>query len=177
MGTKGPKAGNIFTSLRSRGLVGGQGQDPSIKGMGSPFKQTNGDGKDGSAYGAIKRFGEGFVNHVKTGLQKDANTVKKVVKNVGKNITKVYSDPKALVSNTLGSLGEMVGSLGQGNRHMDGPAPKAEESKKQVPPSKSKNSKAVLESEKKGDEAINDPMKKKATPFKKCGCGKKKCNC
>ena len=167
MGTKGPKAGNIFTSLRSRGLVGGQGQDPSIKGMGSPFKQTNGDGKDGSAYGAIKRFGEGFVDHVKTGLQKDANTVKKVVKNVGKNITKVYSDPKALVSNTIGSLGEMVGSLGQGNRHMDGPAP--------TPPSK--NSKAVLESEKKGDEAINDKMKKKATPFKKCGCGKKKCNC
>ena len=167
MGTKGPKAGNIFTSLRSRGLVGGQGQDPSIKGMGSPFKQTNGDGKDGSAYGAIKRFGEGFVDHVKTGLQKDANTVKKVVKNVGKNITKVYSDPKALVSNTIGSLGEMVGSLGQGNRHMDGPAPSQP----------SKNSKAVLESEKKGDEAINDKMKKKATPFKKCGCGKKKCNC
>ena len=160
MGTKGPKAGNIFTSLRSRGLVGGQGQDPSIKGMGSPFKQTNGDGKDGSAYGAIKRFGEGFVNHVKTGLQKDANTVKKVVS-------------------------KLTTGFGHGNRHMDGPeetvtVPVA--AKQGYSPSKSKNSKAVLESEKKGDEAINDKMKVKdkdvsATPLKKCGCGKKKCNC
>ena len=131
MGTKGPKAGNIFTSLKSRGLVGGQGQDPSIKGMGSPFKQTNGDGRDGSLYGSLKR---------------------------------------AFKRNALKGNG-------RGNDNMDGPAPKAEESKKQVPPSKSKNSKAVLESELKGDEAINDPMKKKATPFKKCGCGKKKCNC
>ena len=135
MGTKGPKAGNIFTSLRNRGLVGDQGQDPSIKGMGSPFKQTqpNEDGRDGSLYGSIKR---------------------------------------AFKRNALKGNG-------RGNDNMDGPAPKAEESKKQVPPSKSKseNSKAVLESELKGDEAINDPMKKKATPFKKCGCGKKKCNC
>jgi len=41
MGTKGAKAGNIYSSLKSRGLVGGQGQDPSIKGMGSPLKQVD----------------------------------------------------------------------------------------------------------------------------------------
>ena len=45
--------------------------------------------------------------------------------------------------------------FGHGNRHMNGPAP--------TPPNE--NSKAVLESEKKGDEAINDKMK--AGPKKK----------
>jgi len=42
MGTKGAKAGNIYSSLKSRGLVGGQGQDPSIKGMGSAAKFNSG---------------------------------------------------------------------------------------------------------------------------------------
>lgn len=78
MGTKGPKAGNIFTSLRGRGLVGGQGQDPSIKGMGSPFKQTK-DGSDASLYGKAKAALTGMAKNLGTGL-------------------------------------------GQGNRHMDGPA-------------------------------------------------------
>ena len=116
MGTKGPKAGNIFTSLRSRGLVGNQGQDPSIKGMGSPFKQTK-DGSDASVFGSVKRF----------------------AKNVGENIKKVHADPKALVSNVVGSLEQMVSSVGQGNRHMDGPAPSPDtQQTKQQPPSKSK---------------------------------------
>ena len=135
MGTKGPKAGNIFTSLRSRGLVGGQGQDPSIKGMGSPLKQTNGDGRDGSAYGALKRFGKSVI---KTGVEvqkHNANTV------------------KDMFNSTV--ISKLTTGFGHGNRHMDGPPPKTEQSK---------NSKAVLESEKKGDEAINDKMK--ATPLK-----------
>ena len=42
MGTKGAKAGNIYSSLKSRGLIGGQGQDPSIKGMGSAAKFNSG---------------------------------------------------------------------------------------------------------------------------------------
>ena len=161
MGTKGPKAGNIFTSLRSRGLVGNQGQDPSIKGMGSaakfnstlekkaqkgelpakfaeavmanksggsPFKQTK-DGSDASLYGKARAAVVGAVDA--------AGGVKGMAKNMVK------------------SMQTQLTSLGQGNRHMDGPAP--------TPPSK--NSKAVLESEKKGDEAINDKMK--AGPKKK----------
>jgi hypothetical protein len=41
MGTKGPKAGNIYSSLKSRGLIGGKGKDPLLN-CGSPFKQTKG---------------------------------------------------------------------------------------------------------------------------------------
>ena len=164
MGTKGPKAGNIFTSLRSRGLVGDQGQDPSIKGMGSaakfnstlekkaqkgelpakfaeavmanksggsPLKQTK-DGSDASVFGSVKRAVQGFV--------KTSGTL-------GGNY------PPAPPSG--GVVDKLIKGFGQGNRHMDGPAP--------TPPNK--NSKAVLESEKKGDEAINDKMK--AGPKKK----------
>jgi len=40
MGTKGQKAGNIFSSLKSKGIVGGKGTDPALKVLGSPFKQT-----------------------------------------------------------------------------------------------------------------------------------------
>ena len=160
MGTKGPKAGNIFTSLRSRGLVGGQGQDPSIKGMGSPFKQTqpNGDGKDGSLFGS---FARGIDKVTRGGV------------NVINKAAKIHGDF------SKGIYDKLTTGFGNGNRHMDGPAPSqpSKPNKQSYSASKSKNSKAVLESELKGDEAINDPMKKKATPFKKCGCGKKKCNC
>ena len=146
MGTKGPKAGNIFTSLRSRGLVGGQGQDPSIKGMGSPFKQTqpNEDGRDGSLYGSLKRaFKRNALNDA---LERNP-------------------------SNWMSSLGK-----GKRKKNIKGPGGNP------PPTPPNENSKAVLESEKKGDEAINDKMKVKdkdvsATPLKKCGCGKKKCNC
>jgi len=44
MGTKGPKAGNIYSSLKSRGLIGGKGKDPMLN-CGSPFKQTEGQRK------------------------------------------------------------------------------------------------------------------------------------
>lgn len=44
MGTKGPKAGNIYSSLKSRGLIGGKGKDPMLN-CGSPFKQTDGQTK------------------------------------------------------------------------------------------------------------------------------------
>ena len=40
MGTKGPKAGNIYSSLKSRGLIGGKGKDPMLN-CGSPFKVTD----------------------------------------------------------------------------------------------------------------------------------------
>lgn len=39
MGMKGPKAGNIYSSLKSRGLIGGKGKDPMLN-CGSPFKVT-----------------------------------------------------------------------------------------------------------------------------------------
>ena len=140
MGTKGPKAGNIFTSLRSRGLVGNQGQDPSIKGMGSAAKFTpalekkaeNGElkGKFAQAVMANKSGGSP-LKQTKDGSDASVfGSVKRVAKNVG----------KALVSNAVGNLEQMVSSVGQGNRHMDGPAPSPDtQQTKQQPPSKSKS--------------------------------------
>ena len=67
MGTKGPKAGNIYSSLKSRGLIGGKGKDPMLN-CGSPFKQTEGQdatfGPDGKApnpeiYAAIVKKDKG----------------------------------------------------------------------------------------------------------------------
>lgn len=37
MGTKGAKAGNIYSSLKSRGLVGADGKDPMLN-LGSAAK-------------------------------------------------------------------------------------------------------------------------------------------
>jgi len=45
MGTKGPKAGNIYSSLKSRGLIGGKGKDPMLN-CGSPFKVTDEKNKE-----------------------------------------------------------------------------------------------------------------------------------
>ena len=45
MGMKGPKAGNIYSSLKSRGLIGGKGKDPMLN-CGSPFKVTDEKNKE-----------------------------------------------------------------------------------------------------------------------------------
>ena len=70
MGMKGPKAGNIYSSLKSRGLIGGKGKDPMLN-CGSPFKQTEGQdatfGPNGKApnpeiYAAIVKEDKGKSN-------------------------------------------------------------------------------------------------------------------
>lgn len=50
MGTKGAKAGNIYSSLKSRGLVGTDGKDPmlnlgSVAKFNAGLKKASADGK------------------------------------------------------------------------------------------------------------------------------------
>jgi len=140
MGTKGAKAGNIYSSLKSRGLVGGQGQDPSIKGMGSPFKQTK-DGSDASVFGSVKR--------------------------VAKNAVKAYNNKVLSVADKLTT------GFGNGNRHMDGPAP-SQPSQPSQPSKPSKQSYSASKSKSKTPQqsysAVSKSKSKSKTPLLKKSC-------
>jgi hypothetical protein len=144
MGTKGPKAGNIFTSLKSRGLVGGQGQDPSIKGMGSPFKQTNGDGP---APSKPNENSKAVLESEKKGDEAINDKMKATpLKQVDKKGTRIINQGEKA------EAAYKAGNDKKGDRHKN----RAKRMKDRDDAKKSKNN---------------------VSPLKKCGCGKKKCNC
>jgi hypothetical protein len=174
MGTKGPKAGNIFTSLKSRGLVGGQGQDPSIKGMGSPFKQTNGDGRDGSLYGSLKRAfkrnalkgnGRGNDNMDGPAPSKPNENSKAVLESEKKGDEAINDPMKATPLKQVDKKGTRIINQGE----------KAEAAYKAGNDKKGDRHKNRAKRMKDRDDAKKS--KNNVSPLKKCGCGKKKCNC
>jgi|TARA_B110000238_G_C15966210_1_gene369653 hypothetical protein len=174
MGTKGPKAGNIFTSLKSRGLVGGQGQDPSIKGMGSPFKQTNGDGRDGSLYGSLKRAfkrnalkgnGRGNDNMDGPAPSKPNENSKAVLESEKKGDEAINDKMKATPLKQVDKKGTRIINQGE----------KAEAAYKAGNDKKGDRHKNRAKRMKDRDDAKKS--KNNVSPLKKCGCGKKKCNC
>lgn len=137
MGTKGPKAGNIYSSLKSRGLIGGKGKDPMLN-CGSPFKQTEGQrktfGPNGKApnpeiYSAIvkedKREGEVKLNATPFKQTKDGSDASLYGKAKAAVVGAVDAagGVKGMAKNMAKSINMQITSLGQGNRHMDGPAP------------------------------------------------------
>jgi hypothetical protein len=126
MGTKGPKAGNIYSSLKSRGLIGGKGKDPMLN-CGSPFKQTEdqrktfgpgGSDENPEIYSAIVKEDNKPAN---TPLKqtKDGSdaSVFGSVKRGAQNAVKAYN-------NTVLNVADKIAQgFGHGNRHMNGPAP------------------------------------------------------
>jgi len=168
MGTKGAKAGNIYSSLKSRGLVGTDGKDPMLN-LGSAAKFNPTLEKKAQKGELPANFAEAIMENKSGSPLKqtrdgsDASvfgSVKRVAKNVG----------KALVSNAVGSLGQMVGGLGQGNRHMDGPAP----SQPSQPSKPSKQSYSAKKSKSKtlqqSYSAVSKSKSKSKTPLLKKSC-------
>ena len=173
MGTKGTKAGNIYSSLKSRGLIGGQGQDPSIKGMGSAAKFNPTLEKKAQKGELPANFAEAIMENKSGSPLKQTRdgsdaSVFGSVKRVAKNAVKAYNNKVLSVADKLTT------GFGNGNRHMDGPAPSqpsqpSKPSKQSYSASKRK-SKTPQQSYSAVSKSIEKDKTVSATPFKKKSC-------